>query len=210
MIGSLRGTVIDREVTLDGAPTDLTIEVSGVGYRVQTTAATSARIPADTEVLLFVHHHIREADQRLYGFLSRDDRNAFEGLLGAHGVGPSLALAVMATHSVPELARILGDDDLDALCQVPGVGKKTAQRLLVELKNSVVLPVLDGAEMISATDVLANGSTDAVADVREALSNLGYSAAEIRKAVSNLDPVEVDGADSGVLLKKALLALSAV
>lgn len=209
MIGSLRGTVIDREVTLDGGPTELTIEVAGVGYRVHTTAATSARIPADSEVLLYVHHHIREADQRLYGFLGRDDRNAFEGLLGAHGVGPSLALAVLATHSVSDLARILGDDDLDALCQVPGVGKKTAQRLLVELKNTVVLPVLEGESVVMPATA-GNGAVDTLADVREALANLGYSTAEVRKAVATLDPVDVDGGDSGLLLKKALLALSAV
>ncbi len=210
MIGSLRGVVIDRDTALDGAPADLTIEVAGIGYRVQTTAATSARIPAETEILLFIHHHIREADQRLYGFLSGDDRNAFEGLLGAHGVGPSLALAVMATHSVNELARILNDDDLDALCQVPGVGKKTAQRLLVELKNSVVLPVLGDDHIAGGTQVSANGSIDSLADVREALTSLGYSTAEVRKAVGSLKPTDVEGMDSGQLLKKALLALSAV
>ncbi len=209
MIGSLRGTVIDREVALDGAPAELTIEVAGVGYRVQTTAATSARVPADTETLLFVHHHIREADQRLYGFLTVADRNAFEGLLGAHGVGPSLALAVMATHPVHELARILNDDDLDALCQVPGVGKKTAQRLLVELKNSVVLPVLDG-DVSAAATVSVNGSTDALGDVREALTSLGYSTAEVRKALATLKPTDSETMDSGQLLKKALLALSTV
>jgi len=210
MIGSLRGTVIDRELTLDGAAAvELTIEVAGVGYRLQTTAATSSRIPVDSEVLLYVHHHIREADQSLYGFSSVADRNAFEGLLGTHGVGPSLALAVMATHSVPELARILSEDDLDALCQVPGVGKKTAQRLMVELKNTIVLPVLDGQGPISAPATATNGSTDTLSDVRDALANLGYSTGEIRKAVATLDPSDLDGADSGQLLKKALLALSA-
>jgi Holliday junction DNA helicase RuvA len=207
MIASLRGVVIDREAGLDGSPVaQLVIEVAGVGYRVYTTAATVGRVPGDQEVQLHIHHHIREADQRLYGFLTKDERLAFEGLLSAHGVGPALALAVLATYPVSELARILADDDLTALCEVPGVGKKTAQRLLVELKATVVLPVLvgDGA---TGGAVVGSGTVDSLADVREALANLGYSAAEIRKALADVH-VE-DGGDAGLLLKQALLNLSA-
>ena len=92
-----------------------------------------------------MHHHFWEADQRLFGFASKDERVAFQGLLGAHKVGPALALAIIATFNPTDLARVLNDDDLDALCTVPGVGKKTAQRLLVDLKSSLVLPVLDGS-----------------------------------------------------------------
>lgn len=212
MIGSLRGVVIDREAVLDrSAAAELTIEVSGVGYRVTVTAATMSRLPGDESVLLFVHHHIREADQKLYGFLVKEERAAFEGLLSAHGVGPSLALAVLATHAVDQLARILAEDDLGALCEVPGVGKKTAQRLLVELKSSLVLPVLDGPGGV-AIDLnggsIPNGSTShPLIDVREALANLGYSSEEIRRAVAGLgENLETD--DAGQLLKRALLNLA--
>lgn len=207
MIATLRGVVIDREAGLDGSSVaQLVIEVAGVGYRVYTTAATAGRVPGDGEALLHIHHHIREADQRLYGFLTKDERRAFEGLLSAHGVGPALALAVLATYPVPELARILADDDLAALCEVPGVGKRTAQRLLVELKATVTLPVLvgDGATNFSSADP---GSVDSLTDVREALANLGYSAAEIRKALVGVEAG--DGRDTGQLLKQALLNLSA-
>jgi Holliday junction DNA helicase RuvA len=211
MIGSLRGVVIDREAPLDrAAAAELTIEVSGVGYRVTVTAATMSRLPADEVVLLYVHHHIREADQKLFGFLAKEERSAFEGLLSAHGVGPSLALAVLATHPVDQLARILAEDDLGALCEVPGVGKKTAQRLLVELKSSLVLPVIEemGGATIDLNGVGSNGgSASPLVDVREALANLGYSSEEIRRAVASLGSNE-DNDDAGQLLKRALLSLA--
>ncbi len=210
MIGSLRGRVVGRTTSLDKvAGVELLLEVAGVGYRVTTTPATLSRLPADEDVLLAIHHHIREADQRLYGFASFDERDAFEGLLAAHGVGPALALAVLATYAVPELAAILNNEDLNALCEVPGVGKKTAQRLLVELKATVVLPVLDADA--SPPGAVLRGGENALADVRDALSSLGYSSEEIRRAVATVSAEgesQADEADSGQLLKRALLALA--
>lgn len=206
MIATLRGIVTDRDVGIDSGPVaHMVVEVAGVGYRVYTTAATVGRAPAGEECLFHIHHHIREADQRLYGFMTKDERKAFEGLLSAHGVGPALALAVLATYPVPELARILADDDLTALCEVPGVGKKTAQRLLVELKATVVLPVLDG-DLPAGTAAGGSGPVDSLADVREALANLGYTAAEVRNALAGVDTE--NGSEPGLLLKQALLNLS--
>jgi holliday junction DNA helicase RuvA len=152
-----------------------------------------------------VHHHIREDHQALYGFTAKEERIAFEGLLGAHGVGPALALAILATHSPVALARILADDDLTALCEVPGVGKKTAQRLLVELKSRLVLPEIDlvRPEGTAAAVVGANGS-DALADVRAALASLGYGTDEVRRATAEL-PGE---GEPGELLRLALRALA--
>lgn len=212
MIGTLRGTVIDRDPVLDrSAAADLTIEVGGVGYRVTATAETLSRLPADEVALLYIHHHIREADQKLYGFLTKSERAAFEGLLSAHGVGPALALAVLATHPVDQLATILADDDLAALCEVPGVGKKTAQRLLVELKSSLVLPSIEGVDMGGANGVAptpASAGSTPLVDVREALVNLGYSSDEVRRAVAGLADHADEGHDSGQLLKLALLNLA--
>ncbi len=214
MIGSLRGVVVDRETVTDRAASlEILLEVGGVGYRVAVTASTLDRLPSDSEVLLHIHHHIRETDQRLYGFPSKEERVAFEGLLAAHGVGPSLAMAVLATHSAAGLARILADDDLGALCEVPGVGKKTAQRLLVELRSTLVLPDL-GNGATPVVDLTSNGASpeasSPLADVREALMNLGYSGEEIRRALSGLpaDAVDAGGDDSGQLLKRALRALA--
>ncbi len=218
MIGTLRGRVIDRDPVLDrAAATEAIIDVVGVGYRVTMTADTLSRLPHDEDIQLHIHHHIREADQKLYGFPTKSERVAFEGLLSAHGVGPALALAVLATHPVDQLARILAEDDLDALCEVPGVGKKTAQRLLVELRSSMVLPVLDGDDIdltgtaVAMAPAAESGRANLV-DVREALTNLGYSSEEIRRAVSALNAELSDDSepvtDSGQLLKLAILHLA--
>ena len=175
-------------------------EVSGVGYRVVVTPTTAVRL-GDTgaEVFLHVHHHIREADQTLYGFLERSERSCFEALLSAHGVGPSLALAVLGVHGPVELARVLADDDVAALCLVPGVGKKTATRLLVERKHSLDLP-LDG--------VPVNGDSpgpgrSALVEVQEALGGLGYTPDEVRSVL-----VDLGGDDPAVLLREALPRLA--
>jgi len=134
VIGSLRGVLVER--ALDG---QALVEVGGVGYRVTVAAGTGARLGgAGTPTFLWIHHHIREDQQVLYGFAGRVERDCFELLLAAHGVGPALALAILSVHSPVELARILADDDLAALCLVPGVGRKTAARLAVELKSRLL------------------------------------------------------------------------
>ena len=213
MIGSLRGRVLDREPMVDrGAAAQVLLEVAGVGYRVAITAATLEQLPLEAEVLLYIHHHIRESDQKLYGFLAKEERVAFEGLLSAHGVGPALAMAVLATHPTDRLARILADDDLDALCQVPGVGRKTAQRLLVELKSTLVLsnsgPAGGGAMDLNGSS--PRPAATPASDVREALVNLGYSIDEVRAALAGLAPGTLDDpdVDSGQLLKLALRVMA--
>ncbi len=209
MIGSLRGSVIDRDGPSDKSSAQVLLEVQGVGYRLTVTAATLSALSAGGDAFLYVHHHFWEADQKLFGFATRDERDAFEGLLTAHKVGPALALAVLGTYSPPRLAQVLADDDVDALCAVPGVGKKTAQRLLVDLKSVLVLPVLDGS---GSSDV--HGSEDrvlapsALSDVREALVSLGYGPEEIRKALAGVDADRVEGADPGDLLKMTLRVLA--
>lgn len=212
MIGSLRGQVLDREAVIERSSAAVVLlEVAGVGYRVSVTAATLDRLGIGDEILLYIHHHIRESDQKLYGFLAKDERTAFEGLLSAHGVGPSLALAVLATHPAGRLARILADDDIQALCEVPGVGKKTAQRLLVDLRSTLVLPDISHANgaIIDLNGAASNGAS-ALTDVREALANLGYSSEEIRSALAGVAPETAadPDLDAGQLLKSALRALA--
>lgn len=210
MIGSLRGAVIDRVPSIEKASAQVLLEVAGVGYRLTITSATLEALPTSGEAFLYVHHHFWEADQKLFGFASVEERDAFEGLLTAHKVGPALALAVLSTYSPVRLAQVLADDDVDALCEVPGVGKKTAQRLIVDLKSVLVLPVLEADD--GATLDLTGGKVglepSAIADVREALDSLGYSQDEIRNALAGIDPAERDTAESGDLLKQALRVLA--
>jgi holliday junction DNA helicase RuvA len=198
VIGSLRGTLLDR-----GAD-EVTVDVGGVGYRITVSPTTAVSLgDPGTEVFCWVHHHQREDAVTLYGFATKDERACFEALLGAHGVGPALALAILSIHTPIALARILAEDDLGALCLVPGVGKKTAARLLIDLKSRLSIPDL-GAPLLpggSATPVAPN----ARADVREALTELGYSEPEIREVMADLSP---DG-DAGSLLRDALQRLAA-
>jgi Holliday junction DNA helicase RuvA len=195
MIGSLRGVVLDR--SLGG---EVLIEVHGVGYRVVVTPSTLAELTPGDEAFLHVHHHIREDAQTLYGFLSRDERMAFEALLGAHRVGPALALAILGTHGPTDLRRVVADGDVAALCLVPGVGKQTAARLLIELKSRLDIPELD------VVDGAGGGTVGATQAVSEALSGLGYSLEEIRDA---LRQVPDGNTDPSRLLRDALAVLGA-
>lgn len=205
MIGSLRGRVLDRSSTDKSVSAEVLVEVAGVGYRLTVTTATLSRVVNETDAFFHVHHHFWENDQRLFGFLTREERTAFEGLLGAHKVGPALALAIIATYPPSELATILATDDVTALCQVPGVGAKTAQRLLVDLKSSLV-SLLDAPAHTVAIDLTVGDHRAVRADVRDALASLGYGADEIKQAIAAL-PVESD-LESGALLKLALRALA--
>jgi holliday junction DNA helicase RuvA len=208
VIGSLRGTIIDRGLPQDKGTTEILIEVMGVGYRVTVTSTTLSKLVLNDEALLHIHHHLWEADQKLFGFAHRDERDAFEGLLAAHKVGPALALAIIGTYPPAELARVLASDDIDALCAVPGVGRKTAQRLLVDLKSSLVLPVLDTADGTPIDLTSAGVAGSAVADVREALTNLGYGTDEVKRAVAGIQSDLENVTDTGILLKQALRVLA--
>jgi Holliday junction DNA helicase RuvA len=193
MIGSLRGEVIDRDLT-----GSVLLEVGGVGYVVYVSSRSLPELEPGSSVFLHVHHHIREDAQTLFGFTSRDERATFQVLIGTHGVGPALAMAIIATHPPAALVDIVADGDTGALTLVPGVGKKTAERLLVELKSRLSVPVLDG-------EVSSGGATSTVSDVREALTGLGYGSEEIREALREL-PTD---ADSATLLRDALKSLGA-
>lgn len=198
MIASLRGVLLSR------GEDDVVVEVGGIGYRVLVAPTTAFGLgDVGDEVFVWVHHHVREDAQVLYGFPSEPARRCFTGLLGAHGVGPSLALAILSVHGPDALARVLLDDDIDALCLVPGVGKKTAARLLVELKGRLDIPI----DLGPSRPVGAGRSPErlnARADVRDALAELGYSAEEIRQVLSDLP----DEDDSAVLLRQALSRLA--
>jgi Holliday junction DNA helicase RuvA len=200
MIGSLRGTLLERSP--EG---EVLVEAGGVGYRVSVTPRTLGLVgDPGGEVFLYIHDHVREDAHTLYGFLARDERSCFEALLGAHGVGPALALAIMAVHAPLDLRRAVAADDADALCLVPGVGKKTAARLLIDLKTRLEVPDLDLTAVNGS--IGGHASTSVVADVRDALTGLGYGPEEVREAMRDLEP----GDDSAALLREALQRLASV
>lgn len=191
MIGRLRGTLVHRS-----AKGEVMLDVGGVGYRINVSPATVLDLgPVGNEVVVHTHLHVREDALTLYGFATADGRDCFESLIGAHGVGPGLALAILSTHGPDELRRVVMDGDLDALTLVPGVGRKTAARLLLELKSRLDVPEGD--------PVPTTGS--ARAEVREALAALAYQPDEVRRAMGEL-PAE---GDVRTLVRTALQALGA-
>ena len=197
MIGSLRGVLLDR------LPSgELLVEVGGVGYRVTAPAGTHSVIAGvGGPVFLHIHTHVREDAIVLFGFATADERACFEALLGAHGVGPALAVSILSSLSPVSLRRAVASDDVDALTVVPGVGKKTAARLLLELKSRLDVPESDPDLVLAAVN--GNGAT-ARAEVKAALAGLGYGADEVRAAVRELpDDGEVED-----LLRSALRQLA--
>jgi holliday junction DNA helicase RuvA len=204
MIGSVRGIVIDRS-----AKGEVLVETSaGVGYRLTVTTRTLAALATghDEPVFLHVHTHVREDALLLFGFLAREERVTFELLISTHGVGPSLALAILSAHTPSSLRTAVATEDADALTLVPGVGKKTAARLLIELKSK-----FEGADLDLPATVVTVGTApgapaeaDGRNDVRAALAELGYSADEIKSVVRRL-PVS---GDTSALLRQALALLA--
>ena len=198
MIGWLRGRVVGRL-----AEGELLLDVGGVGYRVSVPAPVLAGCGSQGhEVALHVHTHVREDAIVLYGFADLDQRRCFEALLGAHGVGPSLALAVLSALSPGDLVRAVADEDLDALCSVPGIGRKTAARLVLELRSRLAL---SGDDLIGVPGSEPAGA-EPRQDVRAALAELGYGPDEIRRALAG---VPAEGAVEE-LLRHALRELAAV
>jgi Holliday junction DNA helicase RuvA len=171
MIGRLRGIVVSRRSEV------VTIEVGGVGYEVAMTPRSIAALPGvGEEVVVHTHTHVREDEISLYGFGSEPDRDLFRVLLGAGGVGPKLAMSISGAMTHAEIVRAIVSEDSDALTVVPGVGKRGAQRIVLELA-----PKLAGSE----ADVV--GSTNTIT-VRQALEGLGYTTEEINSVIGEIDP----------------------
>jgi Holliday junction DNA helicase RuvA len=168
------------------------IEVGGVGYEVTMTPRGLVALPGvGEEVVLHTHTHVREDEMSLYGFGSEPDRDLFRVLLGAGGVGPKLAMSILGSMTHDEIVRAIVTEDADSLTVVPGVGKRGAQKIVLELA-----PKLAGidAEVVGSPNTLT---------VRQALEGLGYSTEEINGVMSELDP----GSTIEEQIKTALRAL---
>ena len=189
MIGYLEGRIALR--TPDGCYLD----VSGVGYRLHCSATTLARLPDQgASCRLWTHMHVREDVLALYGFATEDEQRMFEALLSVTGVGPRVALGLCSALTPESFRGALATDDVASLASVPGVGKKTAQRIALDLKEKLSLPDLQ----------VVGTAPEAVAGARYALENLGYSAAEVRIALGGL-AIQAD--DSIEAVVKAALAV---
>jgi Holliday junction DNA helicase RuvA len=197
MIGQLRGRLTDKR------PNQVLVDVGGVGYIVQVPLSTFAALgELHTEVTLLIHTHVREDALSLYGFLSSREKHFFEMLLSASGVGPSLALKILSGMSVEELVPAIRGSDLGRLTKIPGVGRKTAERIVVELKDKL------DAVTVEVERPAASSPAGVEADVVSALVNLGYEARAAESAVA--DARRENGAGNfEKLLRASLQSLSA-
>lgn len=188
MIVRLSGTLIERQ------PPSLVVDVQGVGYEVEAPLNVFDRLPADGQPLtILTHLVVREDAQILYGFLNQADRSLFRELLKVSGIGPRLALAILSGVSGDDFALMVESGDAQALTRLPGIGKKTAERLILEMRGKL-------SDLGDGTGAAPAGG-DASSEARAALTALGYSAAEALKMVKAVADPELS---SEALIRAAL------
>ncbi len=175
MIGMLRGKLEEK------LPSGILIDAGGVGYEVAVPMSTFCDLPeCGSEVKLFIQMVVREDAMLLYGFLTREEKTAFQALVRVSGIGAKTALAVLSGMSVQDLASAVSLKQTEMLVRVPGIGKKTAERLILELKGKL------GAELAAAPGAASSGDADVQADVVAALMSLGYSEKEAVLAAKSI------------------------
>lgn len=185
MIGFLKGNVL----TSDNS--SLLLDVGGVGYKVHAPLPVLVSTTKDEPLSLFIHTHVREDQITLYGFKDEMDLFLFLKLLSVSGIGPKSALAMLSIHSPSSVADAVERGDAQALSHTPGVGKKTAEKIIIELKGKL-------------THLAGKVETDITLEVRMALETLGYSSKEIHDA---LKEVQTDGKSTSIIIKEALRQL---
>lgn len=193
MIGRLSGTLLVKQ------PPHLLVDVNGVGYELEAPMSTIYELPAVGQpVVLFVHQLVREDAVSLYGFHREAERALFRTLLKVSGVGAKTALAILSGASADEFARLVRLGEIAALTRIPGIGKKTAERIVVELRDRV-----DGIGAVAGGGLAAGPPTDPVGEARVALEALGYKPAEAERLVAK---VAAEGDAAEAIIRKALKA----
>ena len=196
MIGRISGTLLHKQ------PPEILVDVGGVGYEIQVPMTTLFQLPAIGEaVSLVTHHAVREDAQLLFGFADDRDRQLFRHLIRVSGVGPKLALTILSGMDSDSFARAVQNGDVKSLVALPGVGRKTAERLLVEMRDRLA-SWLDELAGVSAASPAAPAAPDKLRDAEEALIALGYKPAEAARLVAAVDREDID--DSEELIRLAL------
>ena len=203
MIGRIAGILIEKQ------PPELMVDVTGVGYEITAPMTTFYRLPVVNEnVALYTHLTIRDDAHLLYGFHDKTERALFRALIKVNGVGPKMALAILSGIESDEFVRCVESNDITTLVRVPGVGKKTAERLIIEmrdkLKQLAIEPALapfQGADSENASQVGHINERNVRADAESALIALGYKPAEASKAINALD---IGGLSSEQVIRMAL------
>jgi holliday junction DNA helicase RuvA len=204
MIGRLTGKVLAQEA--DGG---IVLDVNGVGYELAAPLGTLGRVRADDagRVTLWVHTHVREDALALFGFADEGEREAFRALLGVSNVGPKIAVAVLGALPSIELARAVARKDLAALTAIYGIGKKIAERLLLELRDKLPLSPPPATDASGAVAIGSRSTGEEDDRLRAALTGMGFRPAEADRAIASLGE-RVHGMPMGELLREALALLA--
>ncbi len=204
MIGRICGALIDKSTT------EIMVDVQGVGYEIQVPITTIFQLPAVGErVVLLTHFAVNENAQTLYGFYSKKDRELFRMLIKVSGVGPKMALGILSGMGVDDLVRCFVDGNIAALVKVPGVGKKTAERLVIEMRDRLKDWQLIGSPLaaMEAASVGAPSNADKAAEAESALIALGYKPTEASKLIAAAQR-NASAASSEDLIRLALRSLA--
>lgn len=203
MIGRLRGTLIEKQ------PPYLLLDVSGVGYELQAPMTTFYRLPALGEIaILHTHLSITENLHQLFGFADQRDRSLFRTLIKVNGVGPKLAISILSGMEADDIARCVRDDNINALTKVPGIGKKTAERLVIELRDRLKTWDLPHNDLLAHSEIQQIVSdNDIYAEAESALISLGYKPAEAAKMIA-IASKQKPNAKSEELIRIALRSIA--
>ncbi|MCY1160386.1 MAG: Holliday junction branch migration protein RuvA [Acinetobacter bohemicus] len=199
MIGCLIGEVFALE-----APTVL-LNVNGVGYEVDTPLSTFCQLQKGQKVTLWTHLTVREDAQLLYGFLDAQEKIIFRTLLKVNGVGPKMALGILSTLSIDLLIHTVENEDINTLIKVPGVGRKTAERLMIELRDRFKTLASGSTAVNSTTTQIQFNSNSPVAEAEAALQSLGYKPAEAQKLIN---AVKADFTEASDIIRAALKSMN--
>ena len=192
MIARLAGILLEKN------PPYLVIDINGVGYEVEAPTGVFDQLPENGKnVAILIHHHFSQDHQTLFGFGSIGERELFRKLLKVNGIGAKLALAILSGANGDELTRFVSNGDVAALTRIPGIGKKTAERIVMELRDK-----LDGIALVAGNaGGNAGVSTDPVTEASHALTALGYKPAEVSRMVSAVAEASMDAEE---IIRKAL------
>lgn len=202
MIGRIRGALVEKQ------PPHLLIEASGVGYEVEAPMSVFYQLPeTGAEVTLFTHFVVREDAQLLYGFSTRDERELFRTLIKVNGVGPKLGLTLLSGIDADNFVRCVQENDSATLVKLPGVGKKTAERLIIEMKDKLdrwqSAPLLEGKPVIAGSE-MAEAARDSEQEAVSALVALGYKPLDASKVVGR---IFVEGMKAEDVIRQSLKSM---
>ena len=204
MIGRIRGILVEKQ------PTDIQVEVGGIAYEIQVPMSTLFKLPeAGEAVTLHTHFVVREDSQQLFGFIEARDKKLFRTLIKVNGVGPKMALGILSSVDSDELVGLVLSNDIAALVAMPGIGKKTAERLVIELRDKIKdWESVGSSSMVKGAVATTSNAASAAREAETALVSLGYKLPQAARAIAAVQKEMPELASSEDLIRFALKSMA--